>query len=38
MHVTAKADYAIRAVVELAGSSQTSPRKVDELARAQDIL
>jgi Rrf2 family protein len=37
MHVTAKADYAIRAVVELADSSQTSPRKVDEVARAQDI-
>jgi Rrf2 family protein len=37
MHVTAKADYAVRAVVELASSSQSSPRKVDELARAQDI-
>jgi Rrf2 family protein len=37
MHVTAKADYAIRAVVELADSSQASPRKVDEVARAQDI-
>jgi Rrf2 family protein len=37
MHVTAKADYAIRAVVELADSSQTSPRKVDDVARAQDI-
>ena len=37
MHVTAKADYAIRAVVELADSSQASPRKVDELAQAQDI-
>ena len=37
MHVTAKADYAIRAVVELADSSQGSPRKVDEIARAQDI-
>jgi Rrf2 family protein len=37
MHVTAKADYAIRALVELADSSQVSPRKVDELARAQDI-
>ena len=37
MHVTAKADYAIRAVVELADSSQESPRKVDEIARAQDI-
>jgi Rrf2 family protein len=37
MHVTAKADYAVRAVVELAGSSQQSPRKVDEVAKAQSI-
>ena len=37
MHVTAKADYAVRAVVELAGSRQDAPRKVDELARAQGI-
>ena len=37
MHVTAKADYAIRAVVELADSSQESPRKVDDVARAQNI-
>ncbi|MFZ1153629.1 MAG: Rrf2 family transcriptional regulator [Solirubrobacteraceae bacterium] len=37
MHVTAKADYAIRAVVELAGSSQESPRKVDQVAQAQSI-
>jgi Rrf2 family protein len=37
MHVTAKADYAVRAVIELAGSSQESPRKVDEVARAQSI-
>jgi Rrf2 family protein len=37
VHVTAKADYAVRAVVELAGSSQGSPRKVDEIARAQEI-
>jgi Rrf2 family protein len=37
MHVTAKADYAIRAVVELADSSQQSPRKVDEVAQAQRI-
>jgi Rrf2 family protein len=37
MHVTAKADYAIRAVVELADSAQDSPRKVDEVARAQGI-
>jgi Rrf2 family protein len=37
MHVTAKADYAVRAVVELASSSQDSPRKVDEVAQAQRI-
>jgi Rrf2 family protein len=37
MHVTAKADYAVRAVVELADSSMESPRKVDEVARAQAI-
>ncbi len=37
MHVTAKADYAVRAVVELADSSQGSPRKVDEIAKAQAI-
>src|SRR3984893_6310809 len=37
MHVTAKADYAVRAVVELAHSKQDSPRKVDELAQAQGI-
>ena len=37
MHVTAKADYAVRAVVELAGSSQGSPRKVDDVATSQAI-
>jgi Rrf2 family protein len=37
MHVTAKADYAVRAVIELAGSSQDAPRKVDEVAKAQHI-
>jgi Rrf2 family protein len=37
MHVTAKADYAVRAVVELADSAQDSPRKVDDLAQAQGI-
>ena len=37
MHVTAKADYAVRAVIELAGSSQEAPRKVDEVAQAQHI-
>jgi Rrf2 family protein len=37
MHVTAKADYAVRAVVELADSSQQAPRKVDDVAQAQQI-
>jgi Rrf2 family protein len=37
VHVTAKADYAVRAVVELAGSSREAPRKVDEVAQAQSI-
>jgi len=37
MHVTAKADYAVRAVVELADSSPDSPRRVDSLAEAQGI-
>jgi len=37
MHVTAKADYAVRAVIELADSSQQSPRKVDQVAQAQSI-
>jgi Rrf2 family protein len=37
MHVTAKADYAVRAVVELAESSQDAPRKVDSVAQAQNI-
>ncbi|HWX97231.1 MAG TPA: Rrf2 family transcriptional regulator [Solirubrobacteraceae bacterium] len=37
MHVTAKADYAVRAIVELAGSSQEAPRKVDDVAKAQGI-
>ncbi len=37
MHVTAKADYAVRAVVELASSSQEAPRKVDDVAQAQGI-
>jgi Rrf2 family protein len=37
MHVTAKADYAVRAVVELAAGGQDAPRKVDEVAQAQHI-
>ena len=31
MHVTAKADYAVRAVVELADSKQDAPRKVKRI-------
>jgi Rrf2 family protein len=37
MRVTAKADYAVRAVVELAESSAEAPRKVDDVAKAQGI-
>jgi Rrf2 family protein len=37
MRVTAKADYAVRAAVELAAGNQDSPRKVDEVAQAQGI-
>ena len=37
MHVTAKADYAIRAVVELVDSSQERPYKIDAVAQAQSI-
>jgi Rrf2 family protein len=37
MRVTAKADYAVRATVELAEGSQESPRKVDQIAQAQGI-
>jgi Rrf2 family protein len=37
MHVTAKADYAVRAVIELAGSAAEKPRKVDDVAQAQAI-
>lgn len=37
MRVTAKADYAVRAVVELADAAQGSPRKVDQIAQAQGI-
>jgi Rrf2 family protein len=37
MHVTAKADYAVRAVIELSESSQAAPRKVDDVAQAQGI-
>ena len=37
MHVTAKADYAVRAIVELVDSTQDAPRKVDDVAKAQNI-
>jgi Rrf2 family protein len=37
MRVTAKADYAVRAVVELAAGSADAPRKVDDIAQAQSI-
>jgi Rrf2 family protein len=37
MRVTAKADYAVRAAVELAASDSSAPRKVDEVAQAQGI-
>ena len=37
MRVTAKADAAVRAVIELAAGEQGSLRKVEELAQAQDI-
>ena len=37
MRVTAKADYAVRAAVELAAGSREAPRKVDEVAQAQGI-
>jgi len=37
MRISAKADYAVRAVIELAGSSHQAPRKVDTVARAQSI-
>jgi Rrf2 family protein len=37
MRVTAKADYAVRAAIELAAGDGESPRKVDELAQAQGI-
>jgi Rrf2 family protein len=37
MRVTAKADYAVRAAVELAHAEQSSPRKMDDVAKAQDI-
>jgi Rrf2 family protein len=37
MKVTAKADYAVRAAVELAGAQEAAPRKMDDVASAQAI-
>ncbi len=37
MHVNAKVDYAVRAVVELAASDRQSPRTLREVAEAQAI-
>ena len=37
MRVTAKADYAVRATVELAGAGEGSPCKMDDVATAQRI-
>src|SRR5436305_2963589 len=37
MRVTAKADYAVRAAVELAGARESAPRKMDDVAKAQAI-
>jgi Rrf2 family protein len=37
MRITAKADYAVRAAVELVTASEASPRKADSVAEAQSI-
>jgi Rrf2 family protein len=37
MRVTARADYAVRAAIELVGASAASPRKADSVAVAQGI-
>ncbi len=37
MRVTARADYAVRAAVELVGAGQGAPRKAESLAKAQGI-
>jgi len=37
MRITAKVDYAVRAAIELAGTSRTAPMKGDRIAAAQDI-
>ena len=37
MRVTARADYAVRAAIELVGASAEAPRKADSVAAAQGI-
>lgn len=37
MRVTTKSDYALRALIEIAGSSDADPISADELGRRQDI-
>lgn len=37
MRISAKADYAVRAAVELVGASETAPRKADSVAGAQAV-
>ncbi len=37
MRVTARADYAVRAAIELVGASAAAPRKADSIAAAQGI-
>jgi Rrf2 family protein len=37
VRVTAKADYAVRAAVELTRADEGSPRKMDDVAAAQEI-
>jgi Rrf2 family protein len=37
MHVSARADYAVRAIMELVDSSPERLRKADDVAHAQDI-
>jgi Rrf2 family protein len=37
MRISAKADYAVRAVVELAGKGDSQPIKAERVAKAQDI-
>ncbi|MGH2851948.1 MAG: RrF2 family transcriptional regulator [Solirubrobacteraceae bacterium] len=37
MRVTARADYAVRAAIELVGASAAAPRKADSVAVAQSI-